>query len=347
MNRLLFVSKSIVYTKIVKSAYFELNRSALVLSEANLNEAIKTFTEKECDIVLIDTAIEEAELDPFIGQLLAVNPDVIIILLCDQKHHDRLSDQYSKHSIIVKPLDEGYQRNCKAIKLGINLAILKKKRVQAEAVGIAEEMKLAQAAGSETDAYSLLLIASSTGGPSVLEKMFRGFTTQLDVPVLIVQHMPPGFTKNLAATLNKYSVINVSEAEAGKVLLPGHAYIAPGGFHMVVTGGNRIDLNKNEMVNCVRPSADVLFYSVAQHYPGKKILTAVLTGMGCDGTEGVRILKKKCRCFCITQSEDSCTVYGMPRSVVEAKLSDRVVHLDVLAGSIIRALKPNAVKEDS
>jgi len=184
----------------------------------------------------------------------------------------------------------------------------------------------------------LILIASSTGGPVALDTLFRGWPAQVGSPVLVVQHMPPEFTKILAESLEKKYRSGISEGVQGEFLQDGRVFIAPGGSHMVL-GENAerkktVRLTETAFVNGVRPSADVLFQSAAEHFQGKNILAVILTGMGNDGTRGVRLLKEACNCFCITQSEKTCVVYGMPKCVADAGLSDETVHLEDIARRI-------------
>lgn len=181
----------------------------------------------------------------------------------------------------------------------------------------------------------LVVITSSTGGPLALDTVFSQLPTDVNVPILVVQHMPPEFTNVLAQTLNKKYNLDVKEAGEGDKVIPGRALIAPGGKHMSVSSakgfGNEIRLLDTPYVNGVRPSADVLFHSVAKAYKGKNILAVVLTGMGSDGTQGIREMKEECNCYCITQSENTCVVYGMPKCVYEAGLSDEVGDLKEIA----------------
>jgi two-component system chemotaxis response regulator CheB len=180
----------------------------------------------------------------------------------------------------------------------------------------------------------VLLIGSSTGGPQALAKVIPALPSDLGIPVLVVQHMPPVFTASLAESLNRASKIRVVEASDNQLIVANTVFIAPGGRHMVVkgelgSGEKRIVLNDEPPVNSVRPAVDVLFMSAAQLYGGNT-LSVILTGMGEDGREGVRVL----RTFggqTLTQDAASCVVYGMPRAVEQARLSDESVPLDDLA----------------
>jgi two-component system, chemotaxis family, protein-glutamate methylesterase/glutaminase len=181
----------------------------------------------------------------------------------------------------------------------------------------------------------LVVVASSTGGPAALESVIKKLPADFLKPILIVQHMPPEFTHVLAESLNKKYRKNIIEGKQGDVVKPNSIMIAPGGFHMIVEEGfgktAEIKLLDTPFLNGLKPAADILFASVANVYQGKNILAVVLTGMGNDGTAGIKELKNKCNCYCITQSEQSCVVYGMPKCVNEAGLSDEVVDLNDIA----------------
>ena len=190
------------------------------------------------------------------------------------------------------------------------------------------------------DKADLILVAASTGGPAALQELCSKFPADFCRPVLVVQHMPPEFTKALADSLEKKCPLKVAEGKDGDAVGDGKIIIAPGGFHMVVEGskgfGKVIRLESSPYVNGVRPAADVLFRSVAREYEGKNILAVILTGMGNDGMNGVMEIKRKCNCYCIVQSERTCVVYGMPRCVHEAGLSDEIADLGEITGRICK-----------
>ena len=191
-------------------------------------------------------------------------------------------------------------------------------------------------------------IGVSTGGPNALAELIPSLPADFPVPILLVQHMPPVFTASLAEHLDQRSKVTVREAKDGEPVLPGCVYIAPGGKHMVfrrLPGGGDgaappiIGLNENPPENSCRPSVDVLFRSLAAQFEGN-MLAVIMTGMGNDGCEGVRAMKRR-GCLCLTQSEASCIVYGMPLSVDEAGLSDEQVPLDRLADRIVHLVRRN------
>lgn len=181
----------------------------------------------------------------------------------------------------------------------------------------------------------LLVIGSSTGGPKALQDILPALPANLPVPCLIVQHMPSTFTKPFADRLNGLCQVHVKEAEQGEPLKAGTVYIAPGGIHMLF--GSRgalgcVELNPEPVASLHRPSVDVLFQSVAEHYRGQ-VLAAILTGMGADGAKGMDLLKRK-GAHTLAESEESCVVYGMPRAAVERGCVDLVAPLPDIAGHL-------------
>jgi two-component system chemotaxis response regulator CheB len=186
----------------------------------------------------------------------------------------------------------------------------------------------------------MVLIGVSTGGPNALTSMLPGLPRDLPVPVLIVQHMPPVFTAALAESLDGKCAIRVCEAKHNELIENGTAYIAPGGRQMRLApapDGKRLQLTDDPPENNCKPAVDYLFRSAANHYPGKS-LAVILTGMGSDGTLGLRLLKRN-GCPVIAQDEASCVVYGMPRAAVEAGVVDSVLPLEQIAGRIAAAVR--------
>ncbi len=185
----------------------------------------------------------------------------------------------------------------------------------------------------------IVAIGTSTGGPRALVEVLAQLRGDLDAPVVIVQHMPPVFTKSLAERLNRISPIEVKEAEDGDILVRGKAYIAPGGFHMFVekVGADlkvRLD-NHLPPERGHRPSVDYLFQSLSELREYQTI-AVVMTGMGSDGTQGVIALKTNTDSVVIAESEESSIVFGMPRSVIESNKVDEICHLNEIA-HIIRS----------
>ena len=185
----------------------------------------------------------------------------------------------------------------------------------------------------------LVVIGSSTGGPQALQTVITGLPEHFPCPVVVVQHMPAGFTNALALRLNNVSRVVVREAEHGDVLRSGCVYIAPGNQHLRIrqeADVRRIILSNEPPVGNHRPAVNVMYDSVA--HLGNDVVAVILTGMGCDGREGMRRIKQNGG-YCIAQDEETCVVYGMPKSVVDAGLADEICPLPKIAEAIEAAVR--------
>ncbi|MDD6208756.1 MAG: chemotaxis-specific protein-glutamate methyltransferase CheB [Clostridiales bacterium] len=181
----------------------------------------------------------------------------------------------------------------------------------------------------------LVALACSTGGPRALQSILPKLSGELDAPVLIVQHMPVGFTKSLAVRMNEFCSLHVKEAEDGEPIKKGNIYIAKGGSQMRYEHPDRISIKTGEIRNGLRPCADIMYESLClSDYD--EIICVVLTGMGQDGTRGIQELSKSHNVYVIAQDEETSTVYGMPRVVYEAGLTDEVVPLESIADAVMK-----------
>lgn len=185
----------------------------------------------------------------------------------------------------------------------------------------------------------LVALACSTGGPKALQSVIPYLPKNLDAPMVLVQHMPPGFTKSMADRLNELSEISVKEAQEGDILEKGHVYVAPGGKHMEVVkmrdGSHRIALNDMPPIGGLRPCANIMFDSLTKT-DYDEIICIVLTGMGADGTNGILSLNRKKPIHVIAQDAQTCVVYGMPRAIAEAGIVDEMVPLEQVAKTITK-----------
>jgi two-component system chemotaxis response regulator CheB len=190
-----------------------------------------------------------------------------------------------------------------------------------------------RAAAPATGAPRAVVIAASTGGPRALAHLLPALPARLGEGTLIVQHMPAGFTGSLAARLDKMSPLRVREAVLGDALEPGTALVAPGGSHLRLDGARQARLTDEAPVGGLRPRADLTIADVAAAW-GERTLLVVLTGMGRDGAQGARAVRAAGgRVIC--EAAESCTVYGMPRAVIEDGLADLVLPLGELAEAIV------------
>lgn len=185
------------------------------------------------------------------------------------------------------------------------------------------------------DQYAVVAIASSAGGIAALFKVLGALPADLPVPVLVVQHLDPRHKTVLAELLSRRTELRVKLAEAGETITPGTVYIAPPNFHLLIEPRGVLDLSGSELVHFVRPSADLLFESVAGAY-GSRAIACVLTGSGSDGATGVSAVKSRGGTVVVQDPEDA-EFKGMPSAAVATGDVDLVVPLDEIAG-VIRGL---------
>lgn len=366
--KVLIVDDSLVYRKILTEAVEETGLGQVVHTASNGEIALERLEQSRIDVVLLDVYMPDIDGIETLDIIKKRYPEKPVIMISsggtDSAELTVKALEMGAMDFILKPSDEDLEKNRQRIKSYLHILfaqILTKRyseafrgRMEATAAAIPHKRKKPDKTKRDKpgkplmnrgdkkvrlDEVDIILIASSAGGPVALEKIFGQLPSKMNAPILVVQHMPPTFTKMLAQTLNRKSKITIEEGTAGDKIEPNKAFLAPGGTHMVVKEKNCtnmvIDLEDTPQVHGVRPAADVLFSSVAKAYRGRNVLVIILTGMGSDGAQGVKELKAHSNCYCITQSEESCVVYGMPKSVYEAGLSDEVANIDKIAGRII------------
>ena len=196
-------------------------------------------------------------------------------------------------------------------------------------------VRVRKAVQSRPPARKVISIGISTGGPNALQYLLAQLPADFPAAILIVQHMPEGFTELFARRLDECCNIDVREAQSGDLLLAGRALVCPGNRHMKVRRlplGDIVALSDDPRMNGHRPSVDVLFRSVAHEF-GPEAVGVLMTGMGEDGAEGMNAIKSMGG-MTIAQSEDSCVVYGMPKAAIERGYANRIVPLDALANTL-------------
>lgn len=319
--------------------------------------ALERLQQRHYDVVLLDVAMPEMDGVETLRHIHVSYPDVAVVMIsfpgeeCAMIMESAL--EMGALDYIVKPRADSPEKSMELIatKLKSVFSLIctkheRKKRLTAisfvretakqETVVPEKKAEVQKKPFVEAD---LIVIASSTGGPAALEKVCKGFSSELKKPILIVQHLTAEFTPVLAKTLDAKCPLSVVEATSGSVIRSGQILIAPGGKHMLVKndgGLHMVVLEDTLPVHGVKPSADKLFIAVAEAYAGASILAVVLTGMGQDGALGVREMKQHCHCYCLAQSEKSCVVYGMPRCVVETGLAEETVDIEEMAGRIMQ-----------
>ena len=201
-----------------------------------------------------------------------------------------------------------------------------------------------QAAISGVDDW-IVAIGTSTGGPRALQEVLSRLPGNLPCPTLVVQHMPPGFTKSLAERLNTLCELTVKEAADNDKLVAGTVYIAPGDFHLTIRRegtGTYVKLNKDPAIGGLRPAVDPMMVSVSETY-GIKTVGVILTGMGHDGAKGMQAIKRL-RGLTIAEDQSTAVVFGMPKAAIEAGVVDTVLPLPQVAEGIVQCLKKGGLK---
>lgn len=308
---------------------------------SNGEEALRSIPALKPDVVTLDVEMEGMDGLTTLRRIMETNPTPVIMFSAYTKKGADItlkSLQEGAVDFIEKPsgslsIDIGAVRDELIRKIKVASTVRPRRALVPVSVrrGPARELRLSN------PERSVIAIGSSTGGVQALQAIVPKLPKSLPLPVLIVQHMPPMFTRSLAESLDSHSMIKVKEASAGDILAPGNAYIAPGGLHMTVrwgSGGAYIHLDKKPEDELLRPSVDVMFRSVAEVY-GADSLGVILTGMGNDGTAGLKLLKTK-GAKVIAQDEATCVVYGMPRMAVEAGVVDIVLPVQEIAYQIER-----------
>jgi two-component system, chemotaxis family, protein-glutamate methylesterase/glutaminase len=184
----------------------------------------------------------------------------------------------------------------------------------------------------------IVAIGTSTGGPKALQSVIPLIPGNVPAAFLVVQHMPPGFTKSLADRLNGMSEVTVKEAEDGETVKDGYVYVAPGDYHMLVEkseGSLKIRLSQSPPAGGHRPAVNVMMESLS-NTGLKNIIGVIMTGMGGDGSEGIKLLKTINQAYNIAQDEKTCVVYGMPKVAVQTGAVDAVVPLHEITGQIMK-----------
>lgn len=251
-------------------------------------------------------------------------------------------DFVTKPTNVIEAKGEDFKKRL----LSVLSAVLKTERYNRESRVTAvpkkysgERVTMKKDAGTVKSGNKIVALACSTGGPKALQSVIPYLPANLDAPMVLVQHMPAGFTKSMAERLNEVSPIHVKEAEDGDVLKKGTVYIAPGGKHMEVKkcpdGNHKIKLNDMPAIGGLRPCANITYDSLRDS-SYDQVVCVVLTGMGADGTNGIMSLAKRKPLYVIAQDAASCVVYGMPKAIAETGLVDEVVPLTEVAKSITK-----------
>jgi len=315
----------------------------------NGKDAIEKIEELKPDIVTLDIEMPIMDGLSALKKIMSTNPiPVIMVSSLTTEGAEATIEALDAGALDFIPKDKSFatfgimkieKELIEKVKYFARKKVFRPKPQKQEKVQIATK-QTARMPAPQGPKKSIVAIGTSTGGPQSLQKVIPALPGDLGKPVLIVQHMPPNFTKSLATRLNSLSQLEVVEAQGKEKLEPGVVFIAKGGFQLKVrrVGSNYYTEIVDDSKNVLHiPSVDVMVSSVADNF-GSKALGVIMTGMGSDGLKGAQLLKSKGGAV-IAQDKDSCVVYGMPRAVIEANLADAVVPLGEIAHSIVQYCK--------
>lgn len=340
--RVLIVDDTSMYRLILDRAASEISGVQVTGKAGTGEQALQKLSSTQVDLVLLDVFMPGMSGVETLQKIKAQHPDIAVVMVSGVATNDaEITIQalnFGALDFIPKPKEKSPEESMRSLIEELKRVVDEVRAHRAKAVKKeppAPSKKITTLTPSKVD---LVVVGVSTGGPNALGIMVPALPKDIPCPILLVQHMPPIFTASLADHLAKKSSIYVKEAIANENIVPGTVFIAPGGKHLVIKKNPSnpshyvTALNDDPPVNSCRPAVDVLFKSVADTFQGS-VLAVILTGMGEDGANGVAALKNK-KCYCISQSEKSCVVYGMPRAIEERHLADEVVPLQEVAGRI-------------
>lgn len=348
MIRVLVIDDSVVARRIITRSLEQAPFIEVVGTAPNGLIGLKKVEMLEPDIVLMDVEMPEMDGLTALTAMKEIQPDLPIIMFSSLTREGAETTlealELGAADFVEKPTGARGLEESKALifsSLVPKIRAICRKGQEPVRKYYAPAPRAGVRSGQRID---VVAIGVSTGGPNALAQLIPSLPASFPVPVVVVQHMPPFFTQNLAARLHRNAKLNVQEAADGDVLRPGNVWIAPGGYHIVAERekGGQVVLHTNQDTpeeEC-RPAVNVLFRSVAKVY-GKNVLSVILTGMGRDGLEGSRaIVKAGGRLF--AQDEASAVVWGMPGAVVNAGLPDKILPLNQMGQEIIRCVMQHA-----
>jgi two-component system chemotaxis response regulator CheB len=338
--RVLVVDDSAYIRKVVKEMLARESAIEVVGTARDGEDALEMVERLQPDVVTCDLIMPGVGGVEFIRRQMAARPLPIVIVSIAAESSERVLSGLDAGAIdfVQKP-------TALATEKVFDLAeeLVSKIVAAAEApLGRAREMTPSAPLPPMTFSgrYEIVVIGVSTGGPQGLKSVIPRLPADFPVPLVVVLHMPIGYTEAYAKRLDETSALTVIEARDGEIVRPGQVLMAPAGRHLTLhrngEGQTSVRLDVRPLDTPHRPSVDVLFQSAAEVY-GERVLGVVMTGMGSDGRDGAAWIKARGGAV-LTEAEETCVVYGMPRSVVEAGLSDEAVPLDRMTAAIMQRI---------
>ncbi len=351
-TKILIVDDSALYRQLIQNVLRQSCDVTVVGTAKNGVEAIEKIEELDPDLLTLD--VQMPDMDGI--QLLAeinrrrLRPKAIMVSSFTSKGAQATTDALLEGAFdfILKPTGNDSSTNRQTLKDSLEAKIsafrdsnqfCKNESRNHDKIQVDSDQVI-EVTPIPSFACQAVIIGTSTGGPKTLKTVLPKLPAELPVPVLVVQHMPPKYTNSLAMRLNEICALQVAEACDGMEAVPGSVLIAPGGQQMKLERENSrlvARVNDDPAENGVRPAVDYLIRSASDVLDGN-VLAIIMTGMGRDGLNGCKQLKKAGG-FVFAQSQDDCVVYGMPKAIVDEDLADRVLTSGKIAPAIVRHLK--------
>ena len=351
MKKVLVIDDSALMRRAVSDIINRTNKYSVSYAACNALEGLDFIAKnQDLDVILCDIDMPKMTGLEFLKVLPKKNIHIpVIIFSSSQDSKDTITAlELGAIEFVKKPAgskDKGIfeDRICKALDIAVNLKEKKVRHTEdKEKASASEKTQRTKENHSLTldtkTGNKLVAIVCSTGGPKALQSVLPKLPVNINAPIVLVQHMPAGFTGSLAARLNDLSHIRVKEAEEGDILQKGVCYIARGGKHLTVVhdGKNhKLLFDDTPPVGGLKPFGNIMYYSLCDT-AYDEIICVVLTGMGADGTKGIAKLSKNKKIYVIAQDEESSTVYGMPKAICENGLADYVCDLNEVADTITK-----------
>lgn len=343
--RVLVVDDSAFMRKMITEMISSEKDMIVVDKARNGQEAVEKASQLRPDVITLDVEMPVMSGLEALKAIMTRSPAKVIMVSSITKAGAEATMQameYGAFDFISKPsgsisldIKKVNSRLVELIRLAGSVKI--KKITRKEPVNLKSyEMPVIKSAGASSNV--IVAVGTSTGGPKALQALLTKLPSDFPHPILIVQHMPKGFTKSLSERLDHLSEIKVKEAEEGEIIKKGVAYIAPGGYHLTIRKigtSVAIQLEHKPLVNGHRPSVDVMFQSIASQKI-KQAIAIVMTGMGQDGKKGLIDLHEAVPTTVLAESEATSVVFGMPKAVIETNLVDEVKDLDQMARTLLK-----------
>jgi two-component system chemotaxis response regulator CheB len=342
--RVLVVDDSIVFRKMLSDVLSEDPQLEVVGTAANGRIALAKLTQINPDLVILDVEMPELDGLATLKEIRRTHPKLPVVMFSALTERGATATlealALGASDYFAKPAAAGGTEVTLAVVRDQLLPKVKALAATRASVSSPAPIRASAAASTATEKVEIVAIGCSTGGPNALAEIFAKLPSDLPAPIVIVQHMPPMFTRLLAERLTSQFAIPVAEGTTGAILQPGRAWIAPGDHHMIVARDGprtRLALHQDPPENSCRPAVDVLFRSVAEAF-GANALGVVLTGMGQDGLRGCQSLRSR-GAQILAQDEASSVVWGMPGFVARAGLPDRILPLNLMADEIVSRVR--------